>query len=405
MNVRHIRTLSLAILLSTPVMYAFAAGKPEVTHQTIQYIDRALSINIQWQSENPVTRIRVTAGTGQKDIAIDEYDNRRNPYGYSGETSVVVPVDPTLYSESIPYQIQLEDDLRLRSEQYYGQARIPSIAPPILAGPPGMPGTPGMIPVLPSTQNDDNWGKDNIRAGRGEMRAQDGKPSDVVDMMLKVVDRFDTPPSLEPIVVNVLGPENVTFTSRASDDKGLKEIAFRVYDGVGNKVGEQILNNLGKKWEGSTQPIAITIGGSLRVVAQAIDTAGNTSKEVTALFVMKGQGGGSPPPQEQPAPGGTNQAAPGAVLPQNQPVQQPAAITPVPVQQPQETAPAPQQAAPIAQEQQPPVVPQQQPQTPVQQPQEAAPQQAVPVAQEQKPPVQQTPPAQPVAEGQSNPGP
>ncbi len=368
MNMRHIRILSSALLLLvTTVICASAAGKPEVTHQSIQYIDRALSVNIQWQSENPVTKVRITAGTGQKDIAIDEYDNRRNPYGYSGETSVVVPVDPTLYSDSIPYQIQLEDDLRLRSELYTGQTKLPTASLPALAVQPGIPG----MPIMPNRSNDDNWGKDSIRAGKGEMRAQDGKPSDVVDMMLKVVDRFDTPPTLEPIIVNVLGPENVSFTSRANDDKGLKEIAFRVYDGVGNKVGEQILTNLGKKWEGSTQPIAITIGGSLRVVAQAIDTAGNTSKEVIALFVMKGQAGGSPTIQEQPV-----------------------VIPPIPVQQPQVAAP--QQAQPVLQDQQQP---------PVQQPQDAAPQQAPPVAQDQQqPPVQQIPPAQPATEGQPIPG-
>ena len=107
------------------------------------------------------------------------------------------------------------------------------------------------------------------------------------------------------------------------------------------------------------------------MVAQAIDTAGNTSKEVIALFVMKGQAGGSPTIQEQPV-----------------------VIPPIPVQQPQVAAP--QQAQPVLQDQQQP---------PVQQPQDAAPQQAPPVAQDQQqPPVQQIPPAQPATEGQPIPG-
>ena len=83
MNMRYFRTLGSAFfLLFAAVIYCSAAGKPEITNHTAQYLDRALSVSIQWQSENPVTKVRVTAGKGQKDIVVDEYDNRRNPYGY-----------------------------------------------------------------------------------------------------------------------------------------------------------------------------------------------------------------------------------------------------------------------------------------------------------------------------------
>ena len=299
---------SLLALMSVILTFtAFAAGKPEITSHTVQLLDRAMSINIQWQSENPVTKVKVMAGRGEKEVQIDEYDNRRNPGGYSGETSVVIPIELSQFQGSVSYQIQLEDDLRQRSNLFSGQTAVPmsgAIAgatmgypPPQLA--PGMlPGNQGMgvgvavapgIPFPPQggMGHEDNWGKDTIRAGKAQGESRDGKSNDMVDKMLAVAERFDTPPALEPIKVNVLGPENVSFSSRSNDDKGIKEIAFRVYDSVGNKVGEQILTGLGKKWEGSTQPIKLTSGGNFRVVAQAVDSAGNTSKEQAALFTMK----------------------------------------------------------------------------------------------------------------------
>jgi hypothetical protein len=225
----------------------------------------------------------VFAGRGEKEIKIDEYDNRRNPYGFSGEASVIVPLDPTQFQDGVAYQIQIEDDLRQKSQILSGQIKLPTQTLP------GFYGTPGM-PVAPQ---DDNWGKNDIRAGRGQGGTKDGKSNDMIDKLQKVSERFDTPPSLDSIKVNILGPENVSFSSNANDDKGLREIIFRVYDAAGNKVDEQTLSNLGKKWSGSTQPVKVSSGGAFRVVAQAFDTAGNTSKEQVATFSMKGA---APPP-------------------------------------------------------------------------------------------------------------
>lgn len=312
---RYITSFFLAALVFlTMSATVYAAGKPEITSHTVQALERALSFNIQWHSENPVAIVRIIAGQGEKEIRIDEYDNRRNPSGYSGEVTAVIPVDPVHYSGTIPYQIQLVDDLRQRSDLFSGQARTSAVAmpgmipAPVMMPPPGMM-PPGMVPPpammpgqggmmmpggaamsgMPSGQQDDGWGRSNIRAGKGQGTEPGGeKSNDMVDKMLKVAERFDTPPALEPIRVNVLGPENVTFTSRANDDKGLRDITFRVYDSVGNKVGEQVLTNLGKKWEGSTQPVKLTGGGNFRVVAQAVDSAGNTSKEEIAIFSLKG---------------------------------------------------------------------------------------------------------------------
>jgi hypothetical protein len=69
-----------------------AGGKPEITSHTVQALDRALSLNVQWQSENPVTSLKIIAGQGEKEVKIDEYDNHRNPSGYFGEVSALVPI-------------------------------------------------------------------------------------------------------------------------------------------------------------------------------------------------------------------------------------------------------------------------------------------------------------------------
>lgn len=285
-------------ILTFTSVFAMAASKPEISNQTSQYIDRGISINLQWQSPNPVTRVLVYAGSGEKEVKVDEYDNRRNPYGYEGEVTVIVPVDPSLYQGTIPYQIQLEDDLRIKSDLFSGRVKLPVATAPGMT--PVMPGMmPGMAPGMQSGQpgptGEDGWGKSNIRIGKGTGQTADGKPNDMVDKLIKVAERFDTPPTLEAIKVNVLGPDNVSFSSRANDDKGIKEIAFRVFDNQGNKIGEQLLSNLGKTWEGSCQPIK-TGGGSFVVIAQAIDSTGNTSKEQRATFTMSGA-----PIQPQPA--------------------------------------------------------------------------------------------------------
>ncbi|HPX60854.1 MAG TPA: hypothetical protein PLN25_03675, partial [Deltaproteobacteria bacterium] len=217
---------------------------------------------------------------------------------------------------------------------------------------PGMPGMP-VMPVMPGMTgatpggHQGGWGQSHIQTGKGAGQTADGQSGDMVDKLLKVAERFDTPPSLDKIKVNVLGPDNVSFTAKANDDKGLGEIAFRVYDTQGNAIGEQLLTGLGKKWEGTTQPIK-TGGGSFIVIAQAKDTTGNTSKEQRASFTMSG----APlqPAVTTPQPAATTSEIPVATP------DQPAAVPTVPAvtQEPQTSIPAPPipTPAPVPSEQQ-----------------------------------------------------
>ena len=43
---------------------------------------------------NPVTFIRVIIGKEQKEVKVDEYDNKRNPDGYWGEATIVANAAP-----------------------------------------------------------------------------------------------------------------------------------------------------------------------------------------------------------------------------------------------------------------------------------------------------------------------
>ena len=340
---------ALALLVLCTV--AHADGKPEITSHAVQVLERAVSINVQWQSENPVASVLFIAGQGMKEIKVDEYDNHRNPAGYFGEASAVIPIDPARYSSTVPYQIQLVDELKLKSELFSSQTKMPAVAMPGMVPFQGMgmaQPMPGMMlpggaamSSMPSGQHDDDWGKSNIRIGKGQGNDPgSGKSSDMIDNLQKVAEHFDTPPVMEAIRVNVLGPENVTFSSKANDDKGIRDITFRLYDNVGNKIGEQVFTNLGKKWEGSTQPIKVPTGGSYRVIAQAVDTAGNTSTEQVATFSMKG----SQETYQQPPP----------IQPQNPSTQPPVVSPPPPAVEP----PPPTVVSPLppAVEPPPPVV-------------------------------------------------
>ena len=160
----------------------------------------------------------------------------------------------------------------------------------------GMPGSPSMggMPGTAPGNGDDGWGRSNIHAvpttqpqTQGQAPAPGGGGRlDLASKLEQVLDRFDSPPALDEIKVNILGPENVSFSSKATDDKGLREVSFRVYDPAGNKIGEQKMGNLGKVWQGSTEPVKATGGGTFRVIAQAVDSAGNTSKEQSATFTL-----------------------------------------------------------------------------------------------------------------------
>lgn len=277
------------MLLALFAFSAFGAnGKPDVIRHEGTYLDRLLHVIVQWQSSNPVAKVRITAGTSQKEIKVDEYDNKRNPNGYEGEVTVALPIDPALFQATVPYVVQIEDDLQQRSTLISGRADLPKSS---LAGGPMPPG--GGYGGYGGGHGD-NWGRDHVQP-RPATPQGGGGAGDIVDKLVGVMERHDVPPSIDEIKVNLLSAQNVSFSNKANDDKGLRDINIKVFDATGKEAGTQQLANLGKVWQGTTQTFNLQ-PGNYRVTMQAFDTAGNSSPEKTAVFTL---GSTTPPPPNQ----------------------------------------------------------------------------------------------------------
>ncbi len=325
----------------------YAGEKPEITRHDATYLDRGVSIIVQWHSTNPVTRVVISAGREQKEIKVDEYDNRRNAYGYSGEVSALIPIESGGFGQpAAPFQytVQIEDDLRLRSDVVSAK-----IAPPAVAGG-GMPPPPpfGMMPPpygAPPPQGDDSWGQSHLHSNVTTQPQQQpgaaGMAGGIVDKLITTMERHDVPPTLNNVKVNILSPETVSFSSKAIDDKGLREIKFRILDSRGIQVQEQVLSNLGKNWEGTTQTFQLG-GGTFKVIAQAVDTAGNTSKEKIESFTLTGPPAAAQP-QQPPPPVQPPIADPPPVMPPPPPVVDPppVVVPPPPIVVPPPPPPPP----------------------------------------------------------------
>ncbi len=157
---RSIHWIWLVPWLLTPLGTDAAQTKPVITSLDTQFLDNNVNINIHWQSENPVVLVKVLAGADQKEVKVDEYGNKRNPRGYTGEVTVVLNVQPRPGVDFINYVVYLEDDLQQKSEQMAGRAKVPTA---LAVQTPGMSGvqvgvqvgvqassTPGMQPGMPS---------------------------------------------------------------------------------------------------------------------------------------------------------------------------------------------------------------------------------------------------------------
>lgn len=296
-----------AICITGIATAAFCAERPDVTRYDAQYLDQAVSIHVEWQSPNPVTKVNISTGSQVKEVSVDEYDNRRNPYGYQGEVSVTLPVDTQLFQQGVPYVIQLEDDLRQRSAVVSGKASIQSAS--------------GNSPLQ---NQDENWGKSHLSGMSASQPSGANGTAGLIDRAVGLYDRIDSAPTLDAIQVNNLSPENVSFTTKANDDKALQEIRIKVYNGVGTLVGFQSLTGLGKVWQGTSQTFTLG-GGSYRVIIQAVDNAGNTSAEQVATFQLTGQSMELQAVQETPPAAPTSSVSPTL---SEQPPQQSDASTP-----------------------------------------------------------------------------
>jgi hypothetical protein len=127
---------------------AFAGGKPNVTRHEAKFMENSVNMHIEWQSPNPVTSVKISMPGTAKEITVDPYDNRRNPDGYSGEVDVNLDLGGTS-SQYFNYVVQLQDELRLKSEPVTGQVKLPSVAQPGVILPAVV--TPGVVTVPTTT--------------------------------------------------------------------------------------------------------------------------------------------------------------------------------------------------------------------------------------------------------------
>ncbi|HOI72991.1 MAG TPA: hypothetical protein PLO63_02480 [Syntrophales bacterium] len=267
-----LRLIPLVLALLVLTGFDAWARKPEVIRHDAQYLDRQVSLNIEWQSTDPVVSIRVAAGREVKVIKVDAYDNKRVPQGYSGEVSVALQADPLINQDSIPYTIQLTDDVGQRSTLVTGKVAVPSAfaAPRV-----------------------DDWGRDRV-VGAGMPAAQQ---PDMIDKLRQVAQVLDAPPFLHDIVVTNPNTGIVTFSTKATDNLGLREINFRIFDSTNKQVDSQQISATGKLWQGTSKDFSLP-PGNYKVIGQAIDSGGSTSPEKSAWFTIgTPQAAGPQPPQ------------------------------------------------------------------------------------------------------------
>jgi len=262
--------LFVLVFFTCCVATSDAARKPDIISYDAELLQNAIEVNVKWQSEYPVTRAQVTSGNKSKEIELDPYDdNIKDAYGYHGEASLMVPVDSSgFYEDYITYVLQLEDDVGRKSRRVSGRLKVSEV----------------------SAQEGEVETKDDLTKEFIDKEPKEKKEG-MIDKVLKVIERHDTPPVIDDIIVNRPGKKNVSFASQGIDDKGLKKITFKVFNSNGDLVQEQELSDLGKIWKGTTQTFSLEFG-KYKVVAQATDTAGNTSPEKSKEFTIS-MGAGS----------------------------------------------------------------------------------------------------------------
>lgn len=145
---------------------SFAGSAPQITSASAAFVDSGANIRVQWQAEEPITKVFISIGTERKVIDVDFRDNSRTPSGIGGEATAVIPV-----TQGGTVSIQIEDEYRRKSEavniNITGQRQTQSFGLPQGAFQHGMP-----------TQ-DDSWGKENLSRTRTqlpELKVGQGQP-------------------------------------------------------------------------------------------------------------------------------------------------------------------------------------------------------------------------------------
>lgn len=274
---------------------ALAREKPRIVRHEASYLDQMVVIILQWQSPNPVVRITAFVGNRKQEVKVDEYDNRRNQDGYWGEVTVEVPAAPSATPDAIPYILQVEDDLRQKSERISGRARVAAASPPERAddgwgrqhlegtGVPGQTRTGGQ-PVPPGGGQYPPYGEGQYPPNSEGQYPPYGEGQ---------YPPNGTGPTIQLIDVSVYGGQ-VRFTFQAFDETGLRKITYRVFDVSGSVVQERQIPSQGQEFTGPTEALPLA-PGTYRVTVQAVGASGNASPEETRDFIVDESGSGAQP--------------------------------------------------------------------------------------------------------------
>ncbi len=242
---------------------ASAARHPDIISYDAELLQGSITVHIKWQSEYPVIAALVSAGKAQEEMELDPYDdNTKDAYGYHGEASLLLKVDTSGFTdEAITYVVQLIDDVGKRSRRISGTLKTATAS-------------------ATTDQTDNSLSDQYVTPSSGK------KSPGMIDKVIKVMERHDTPPVVSEIRVNFIGDKRVNFFSSAIDDKGLKEVRIKILNDKGSLVGEKVFSGLGKIWQGTTESFKLD-PGDYTVVAQAIDNTGNRSPEKQKVFSIK----------------------------------------------------------------------------------------------------------------------
>ena len=311
----------IASILLMSLCNVQAAGKPVVVSHDETYANKAVRFRVVWQAENPVVIVRIFAGKDHKEFKIDEYDNRRTRDGYSGELNTVVELDPSFIEESLAYVIQVEDDVRLKSDPVNGKIQIVKARDPYgvagssymgmpqqpMGGMPqqpmgGMPQQPmGGMPQQPmgGMPQQPMGGMPQQPMGGMPQQPMGGMPQqpmgqpgvgstvEVINQVTGIIAGIDLPPKLGKIVITKIGADGVSVGVSANDDKGLTGVSFKIFDNAGNQVQQDMPTLTGKTWEGSSKFFNL-VNGNYKAVVQATDSSGNKSPENSEFFAITG---------------------------------------------------------------------------------------------------------------------
>lgn len=253
------------LLFFSKVPFSFAGNKPDIISYDATLLEKAISINIKWQSVEPIILIKASSGRNEKKIDVDPYDNKRNRNGYSGEASIILKVRQRSFpNKIISYVIQIEDELGEKSRMVTGKIKVNRR---FFAG-----------------KDKDRFGKDILKG-------------DIREKVIEVEKSHDTPPFLDKIKV-LRGPNfTATIIARANDDNGISTVTMGILDEAGKIVKEQELFNLGRAWEGRSKTFKLKPGKYTAIVI-AVDTANNRSQDRRINFTL-----GVKPLPEKPQPG------------------------------------------------------------------------------------------------------